>query len=126
MGGLGLLSCRIRRSSGNGAAGSKAVFQQSLNGATPLFSAHQFHNRVCQHLDQTDGAAEHYPGVAAGEGARPESSWEHLAIFTGVWISNWVFASYTGGLDHRCPAWCKLLGYPWTIMSIGLRNSTRL
>jgi len=38
------------------------------------------------------------------------------------WLSNRVFTSYNGILDHCCAAWNKLIDQPWTIMSIGLRE----
>lgn len=41
------------------------------------------------------------------------------------WISNRVFTSYNGILDHCCAAWNKLIDQPWTIMSIGLRDWAR-
>ena len=38
------------------------------------------------------------------------------------WLSNRVFLSYEDIVDHCCYAWNKLVGQPWTIMSIGLRE----
>ncbi len=37
-------------------------------------------------------------------------------------LSNRVFQSYDGIVDHCCFAWNSLVDQPWTIMSIGLRN----
>ena len=39
------------------------------------------------------------------------------------WLSNRVFRSYDDILDHCCHAWNKLVDQPWTIISIGLRDS---
>ena len=38
------------------------------------------------------------------------------------WLSNRVFKSYEGILDHCCFAWNKLIDMPWKIMSIGTRE----
>ena len=38
------------------------------------------------------------------------------------WLSNRIFRSYDGILDHCCHAWNKLADQPWRIMSIGLRD----
>ena len=38
------------------------------------------------------------------------------------WISNRIFTSYRDILDHCCFAWNKLVGQPWTITSIGMRE----
>lgn len=38
------------------------------------------------------------------------------------WISNRIFTCYDNIVDHCCDAWNKLIGQPWTIMSIGLRD----
>ncbi len=38
------------------------------------------------------------------------------------WLSNRIFTSYDNLVDHCCHAWNKLVGQPWTIKSIGLRN----
>jgi hypothetical protein len=39
------------------------------------------------------------------------------------WLSNRVFQSYTDIVDHCCDAWNKLIAQPWTIISVGLRDS---
>ncbi len=36
--------------------------------------------------------------------------------------SNRVLTSYDTLVDHCCGAWNKLVGQPWTIMSIGLHD----
>ncbi len=38
------------------------------------------------------------------------------------WLSNRVFRSYDDILDHCSYAWNNLVGQPWTITSIGLRD----
>src|ERR1700730_14965601 len=38
------------------------------------------------------------------------------------WLSNRIFKSYEDILDHCCFAWNKLIGMPWKIMSIGMRD----
>ena len=38
------------------------------------------------------------------------------------WLSNRVFKSYDEILALCCEAWNKLIGQPWTIMSIGHRQ----
>jgi transposase len=38
------------------------------------------------------------------------------------WLSNRIFQSYGTILDHCCEAWNKLIGQPWRIMSIGMRD----
>jgi transposase len=38
------------------------------------------------------------------------------------WLSNRVFDSAEGIVDHCCDAWKKLEDQPWRIMSIGLRD----
>ena len=38
------------------------------------------------------------------------------------WLSNRIFPSYEGIVDHCCDAWNKLSDQPWRIMSIGLRD----
>ena len=38
------------------------------------------------------------------------------------WLSNRVFTSYANIVDHCCYAWNKLVGQPWTIMSVGQRD----
>jgi transposase len=38
------------------------------------------------------------------------------------WLSNRTFASYEEIVDHCCAAWNRLVGQPWRIMSIGLRE----
>ena len=38
------------------------------------------------------------------------------------WLSNRMFKSYEDILDHCCFAWNKLIGMPWKIMSIGMRD----
>jgi transposase len=38
------------------------------------------------------------------------------------WLSSRVFKSYDDVVDHCCHAWNKLIGQPWRIMSIGLRD----
>src|SRR5258705_2327196 len=38
------------------------------------------------------------------------------------WLSNRVFKSYDDIVDHCCYAWNTLVGRPWKIMSIGLRQ----
>ena len=38
------------------------------------------------------------------------------------WLSNRVFKSYDEILDLCCEAWNKLIGQPWTIISIGHRK----
>ncbi len=38
------------------------------------------------------------------------------------WLSNRIFKSYNGILDHCCFAWNQLIEQPWKIMSIGLRD----
>ncbi len=38
------------------------------------------------------------------------------------WLSNRIFNSYEGILDHGCDAWNRLVEQPWIIMSIGLRQ----
>ncbi len=37
-------------------------------------------------------------------------------------LSNRVFKSYDGIVDHCCDAWNSLVEQPWRIMSIGLRE----
>jgi len=38
------------------------------------------------------------------------------------WPSNCVLTSYDTLVGHCCGAWNKLVGQPWTIMSIGLHD----
>ena len=38
------------------------------------------------------------------------------------WLSNRIFKSYNGIVDHCCFAWNQLIDQPWNIMSIGLRD----
>jgi hypothetical protein len=38
------------------------------------------------------------------------------------WLSNRVFQAYHDIVDHCCHAWNRLVGQPWRIMSIGLRD----
>jgi transposase len=38
------------------------------------------------------------------------------------WLSNRIFQSYGTILDHCCEAWNKLIGQPWRILSIGMRD----
>uniref|UniRef100_UPI0039080885 IS630 family transposase n=1 Tax=Muricoccus harenae TaxID=2692566 RepID=UPI0039080885 len=40
------------------------------------------------------------------------------------WLSNRVFRSYDNIVDHCCDAWNNLVGQPWRIISIGLRDWT--
>jgi transposase len=49
-----------------------------------------------------------------------ENIWQFIR---GNWLSNRVFRSYEDILEHCCYAWNKLVDQPWTIMSIGLRDS---
>jgi DDE superfamily endonuclease len=48
-----------------------------------------------------------------------ENIWQFLR---DNWLSNRVFVSYEGILDHCCQAWNRLTDQPWRIMSIGLRD----
>lgn len=48
-----------------------------------------------------------------------ENVWQFLR---DNWLSNRVFASYRDILDHCCFAWNRLVGQPWRITSIGLRD----
>ena len=48
-----------------------------------------------------------------------ENVWQFLR---DNWLGNRVFASYDDILDHCCNAWNRLIGQPWKIMSIGLRD----
>ena len=50
-----------------------------------------------------------------------ENVWQYIRE---NWLSNRVFKSYNDILDHCCFAWNRLVQQPWTIMSIGLREST--
>ena len=38
------------------------------------------------------------------------------------WLSNRVFGSYEQIVEYCCDAWNRLMGQPWMIMSIGLRD----
>ena len=38
------------------------------------------------------------------------------------WLSNRVFTSYQNLIGHCSFAWNKLIGQPWRIMSIGMRD----
>jgi len=38
------------------------------------------------------------------------------------WLSNRIFRSYDGILDHACAAWRRIVDQPWRIMTIGLRE----
>jgi hypothetical protein len=38
------------------------------------------------------------------------------------WLSNRVFQTCDDIVDHCCHAWNRLIGQPWRIMSIGLRD----
>lgn len=38
------------------------------------------------------------------------------------WLSNHIFETYDGIVDHCCDAWNKLIGQPERIMSIGCRQ----
>ena len=49
-----------------------------------------------------------------------ENVWQYLR---DNWLSNRVFASGHHIVDHCCDAWNRLVDQPWTIMSIGLRDS---
>ena len=48
-----------------------------------------------------------------------ENIWQFIR---GNWLSNRVFDSYDGIVEHCCHAWNKLVDQPWTIMSIGLHD----
>jgi transposase len=48
-----------------------------------------------------------------------ENVWQFLR---DNWLSNRVFATYAGILDHCCAAWNRLTEQPWRIMSLGLRD----
>ena len=38
------------------------------------------------------------------------------------WLSNRVFQDHDDIVGHCCHAWSRLVGQPWRIMSIGLRD----
>ena len=38
------------------------------------------------------------------------------------WLSNRVFEDHDDVVDHCCNAWNRLIGQPWCIMSIGMRE----
>jgi transposase len=48
-----------------------------------------------------------------------ENVWQFLR---DNWLSNRIFRSYDGIVDHCCDAWNRLVDQPWRIMSIGLRD----
>ncbi len=48
-----------------------------------------------------------------------ENIWQYMR---DNWLSNRVFKSYDDIVDHCCYAWNTLVGRPWKIMSIGLRQ----
>jgi transposase len=48
-----------------------------------------------------------------------ENIWQYMR---DNWLSNRVFKSYDDIVDHCCYAWNILVGRPWKIMSIGLRQ----
>jgi transposase len=48
-----------------------------------------------------------------------ENVWQ---LMRDNWISNRIFTSYDNIVDHCCDAWKKLVGQPWTIMPLGLRD----
>jgi hypothetical protein len=65
-----------------------------------------------------------YPGNSAGTGkVRPKRLTTNIREFMrDNWLWNGVFASYEDIVQHCCQAWTKLVGQPWTIMSLGLRE----
>ena len=42
------------------------------------------------------------------------------------WLSDRIFTSHDDIVDHCCYAWNQLTDRPWTIMSIGLRDWSRV
>jgi hypothetical protein len=63
---------------------------------------------------------------AAFKARHPAPAWRHAKrswrFMRDNWLSNRVFNSYQGIVDHCCCAWNKLVDQPWRIMSIGLRE----
>lgn len=41
------------------------------------------------------------------------------------WLSNWDFRDHADIVAHCCDTWSRLIGQPWRIMSIGLREWVR-
>jgi putative transposase len=48
-----------------------------------------------------------------------ENVWQYLR---DNWLSNRVFKSYDDIVAHCCVAWNNLIGRPWKIMSIAMRQ----
>ena len=58
--------------------------------------------------------------AAACAGARPqENIWQFMRA---NWLSNRIFKSFDGIVDHCCYAWNTLIHQPWKIMSIARRD----